>query len=358
MSKETLQFIRFTCLVAVRDFLIKFQRTTAVLHQKLDEDVHGFFWRKLISMLSYTLDIMDHKVQRKLMESPFLTTEIEEQMSWRDGDIVVSSSFKGGTTWTMNIAYQCREGGRSDFRDIYEEVPWTEFKITPKHTIEGHLKYLNGLPLDKRRIFKTHSYPSTLPFHEKVKYVVVFRNPEEAAISAYPFVNSHNDKFLGMWGFPEGFSRFDDFESYYYGFHRPTNRLASNFYGIKYWWPLRHKPNVLMIHFSDMKKDHEGHIRKVSEFLGFENSEEQMERILEYTSFTWMRAHKEKFELNSFFDYPFLVNGHWVRQGSSGLQEKEGMSKEISLDISNTAKEILGSNEDAINWIYNGGLVK
>lgn len=34
------------------------------------------------------------------------------------------------------------------------------------------------------------------------------------------------------------------------------------------WWPHRHHPNVLMIHFADMKKDLKGIVAKIAKFLG------------------------------------------------------------------------------------------
>jgi len=341
----------------VRPVFVLFQRTAVALRLQLDRNDGSFLWRKVILVLSYLIDVVDHNLHRPAVKPPFLTKAIEREMSWRDGDIVISSAFKGGTTWTMNIAYQLREGGDAEFEDLYKEVPWTEFRISPDISKEDHLKNLDKLPYDKRRIFKTHSDPSTLPLNDKVKYIVVFRNPEEAATSAYPFIKSHNNKFMSMWGVPPNFHKFDDFESFYYGFYRPTDRMDGHFNGMKYWWPLRHNPNVLMLHFADMKKDHDGTIKMISKFLGFEHSEEEWERILEYTSLKWMKAHKEKFNLGSFFEFPFLVDGNFVRNGSMGSQKDEGMTKEIALDIYNTGKEILGDEIDAFDWLYSGGIM-
>ena len=63
------------------------------------------------------------------------------------------------------------------------------------------------------------------------------------------------------------------------------------------WWPLRHADERAAVHFSDMKADHEGSVRKIARFLGFEPTAKQWPKILEYTSFAWMKAHEDKFEL-------------------------------------------------------------
>jgi hypothetical protein len=71
-----------------------------------------------------------------------------------------------------------------------------------------------------------------------------------------------------------------------------------SFFGfLKGWWPYRHAKNVLFLHFSDMKKDHEGTIRKIADFLGFTPTEEQWPNILKYTSFQWMKENETKFEV-------------------------------------------------------------
>ena len=47
---------------------------------------------------------------------------------------------------------------------------------------------------------------------------------------------------------------------------------------------------MLLLHFSEMKKDHEGSVRKIAAHLGFEPTEEKWPKILEYTSFKWMKV--------------------------------------------------------------------
>lgn len=294
------------------------------------------------------------------MAVPFLTSEIQKEMKWKDGDIVVSVPFKSGTTWTMNICYQLREGGDPDLEDLYKEVPWTEFLINPEKTVEGICKELDERP-EERRIFKTHSTPSEeLRYFEpsddlNIKYVVVFRNPEEATGSAYPFLAAHNPDFMELWGMPrDSFNKWKYFEDFYYEFFRPAGFYMGFYGGLKNWWPYRHNSNVLFLHFSDMKKDHEGSLRKISDFLGFEPTEEQWPNILEYTSFPWMRKNSVKFELPTFFDFKFLKKGGMIRRGTSEMQACDGITEEISEDLASLGKEVL-TDEEAFKWLYYGG---
>ena len=64
---------------------------------------------------------------------------------------------KSGTTWTMNIFHQLRTGGDPDFKDIYAEVPWLEFKERPDQPDEELIERWKQLP--SPRAFKSHSMP-------------------------------------------------------------------------------------------------------------------------------------------------------------------------------------------------------
>ena len=44
---------------------------------------------------------------------PWIRREIQQQIKWRDGDLVISVPAKSGTTWTTNIVYQLFTGGRT-----------------------------------------------------------------------------------------------------------------------------------------------------------------------------------------------------------------------------------------------------
>ena len=147
----------------------------------------------------------------------------------------------------------------------------------------------------------------------------------------------------------------------------PGGLLTMLFFGfVNGWWPLRNMPNVLFLHFSEMKvagytfastrcppapprprlsarcssrrrrhgctalgyatrrlpppqADHEGSVRKIAAHLGYEPSAEQWPKILEYTSFKWMKEHQEKFEINTLMPFgPFILRGGMVRKGETG----------------------------------------
>ncbi|XP_014679401.1 PREDICTED: sulfotransferase 1C4-like [Priapulus caudatus] len=54
-------------------------------------------------------------------------------------------------------------------------------------------------------------------------------------------------------------------------------------------WEHKDDDNVLLIYYEDMKKDHEGHVRRIGRFLGRELTDEQVEGIVAHTTFDAMK---------------------------------------------------------------------
>ncbi len=230
---------------------------------------------------------------------------------------------------------------------------------TPDSTEEDMIRKIDGMPTDHHpRGFKSHASPPTLPFHEDVKYVVVARNPEEALVSMKTFLSKHSEEFLEYWGMTKDGFTFADFTSYYEGFVKPSGFDKNLFRFVSDWWPLRNEPNVLMMHYSDMVKDHEGSVKKISDFLDYgPYTDEEWSTILELTSFSWMKRHETKFEARTVWKIPAIVKGGMMRQGSSGLAREEGLGEDIATEVKERGKEVL-KDEVAYDWFYNGGEIK
>ena len=292
--------------------------------------------------------------------APWIDTKTQQHVEWRDGDIVVSVPGKSGTTWAMNIVHQLRSGGDPDLVDVYAEVPWLEFVPRPDCTLEELVASFDEMGGDRRRAFKTHSGPGDLPYQlpgdgADVKYVVVVRNPDEAVASLRPFIDAHSETWFELWQVPKEALVGPDFETFFAETGGPF--AASIFAFVAAWWPLRHRDNVLLTHFADLKRDHEGSVRRIADFLGFEVTDDQWPAILEYTSFPWMKAHEEKFELRTIADTPILDPGAMMRKGQVGASADDGITDAMSATIAATGREIL-LDKQAFEWCYRGGDVE
>jgi aryl sulfotransferase len=57
------------------------------------------------------------------------------------------------------------------------------------------------------------------------------------------------------------------------------------------WWEIKDLPNVMLLHFSDLKRDMPGEIRRIATFLDIAIDETKWDAILEHCSFDYMKAH-------------------------------------------------------------------
>ncbi len=292
---------------------------------------------------------------------PWICPEIQQHIHWRDGDIVISVPAKSGTTWTMNIVFQILNGGTDKFRAIYDEVPWIEFLNRPQQPIQEIVDSVEAMPADKPRAFKTHSAPPLLPFIKpesgrRLRYIVIGRNPEEALVSFKPFLEQHTDAWFTLWGVPKAALTRATFEEFYRDviIEGGMQGMFAGF--IAGWWPLRHADNVLFLHFSEMKQDHEGALRKIANFLEITPTPEQWQAIMKYTGFDWMKQHTEKFENFSSAEVPVLETGAMIRKGKLGAAREDGMTDEIAAHFRAACAEIC-PDRAALDWLYHGGPV-
>jgi len=288
---------------------------------------------------------------------PWIDPSLQQHLSWRDQDVVIAVPPKSGTTWTMNIVHQLMVGGDAAFADVYAEVPWIEFVTRPGMPRAELEARLAAMPVDRPRAFKTHGWPPQLPYFApgsgpRLRYVLVMRNPEEALVSMKPFLEQHSDALLEAWQVPRAAITFADFATYYAGMGR--HGIAPRLFGfLAAWWPLRHAPNVLCLHYNDMTRDHEGAVRHIADFLDIAPSAAAWLRILEYTSFAWMKQHSEKFDGLS-AEIPPIKPGGMVRKGAAGRAREEGMTAALAEDLLQLGRGIC-ADEEAMRWFYGGG---
>lgn len=290
---------------------------------------------------------------------PWINPERVQGLAPRDGDVWISVPAKSGTNWTMNIVHQLLTGGNTSFESIYHVVPWPEFVEHPGQAAQVIHERVAAFPTDRRRAFKSHSAPSQLPFvaagsGKDLKYIAVCRNPEEALVSFKIFLDQHTDAFYEMWQVPRVAMTRPSFEAFYREVVDAKGMQGMFFGFVAGWWPLRHEPNVLMLHYADMKRDLHGIVRKIASFLDIQLSAAQWADVDRYVSFDWMKEHEGKFEIIGHAPVPVLEKGSMVRKGKLGAAHEDGMTREIAHHLRTFGSRILNDSA-AMNWLYSGG---
>lgn len=289
--------------------------------------------------------------------APWIDSKQQQAVVARDGDVWIACPAKSGTNWMMNVVHQLISGGDDSFESIYDVVPWPEWVWRPGAPVEDMVRRVEALA--GRRAFKSHAAPPDLPFiragsGKDVKYVVVARHPDEAIVSFKIFIDQHTDAFFDLWQLPRAALTRPTFEAFYREVMEPR-QMQGMFHGfVAGWWPLRHEPNVMLVHYSDMKRDLPGVSRKIASFLGIEPSDAQWAKIERHTTFAWMKEHETKFESVTPCPVPPLEHGSMVRKGKLGAAHEDGMTPRISADLRAAGDAIL-TDPSARRWLYEGG---
>jgi len=277
----------------------------------------------------------------------------------RDGDVWVSVPVKSGTNWLLNVVHQLLSGADAEFESIHGVVSWPEFVERPGQVHAEKLERFEALPTDQRRVFKTHAGPGLMPFvrageGKDVRYVVACRNPEEALVSFRIFLEKHTHEFFEMWDASK--AALMSFESFYYDMIDAQQLQGMFFDFVATWWPLRHESNVQMFHFSDLKRDLPGAVRKIASFIGAEPDAQQWPRIDEHCSFEWMKEHQDKFDTFpvEHNPVPILERGAMIRKGKLGAAHEDGMTDAISEHLRSVGARIC-RDPAALEWLYEGG---
>src|SRR5579863_4723641 len=183
-------------------------------------------------------------------------------------DVFVMTYAKSGTNWMMQIVHQLIHHGKGEFDHIHNVVPWPDAKLM------SPLMHHYAIPLERatewqtaperKRIIKTHFNWELLPYSEEARYIAVIRDPKDVFVSAYFFLK---DSGMGP--------AMPTVDTMYRLFMADRFLLGGSWAGnAAGYWAQRCKPNVLVVSFAAMKRDLEGMVRRVAEFLDIRVSEE------------------------------------------------------------------------------------
>src|SRR5204863_6506977 len=110
-----------------------------------------------------------------------------------EGDIIISTPPKCGTTWTQMICALLILQTPDLPRPLDQLSPWLDQLLRPLHSVVADLE-----GQQHRRFIKSHTPLDGLPFDERVTYICVGRDPRDVAVSwDNHFVNMNLEVFIG-----------------------------------------------------------------------------------------------------------------------------------------------------------------
>ncbi|ADD45797.1 sulfotransferase domain-containing protein [Stackebrandtia nassauensis] len=241
---------------------------------------------------------------------------------FRDGDIVISTRSKSGTTWTQMICALLIFGTPEPPRPLPELSPWLDHLVEPREAVIAALEAQTH-----RRFIKTHTPLDGVPVDPRAHYLVVFRHPLDMAVSLYHHGNNlDRDRVRELIGLPEPAEPepprpplrdwllewidrdVDPREA--------TDSLPGAMHHLRDAWERRDQPNITLLHYADLKSDLDGQMRGLAERLGFEVDERTWPRLVEAATFEQMKSNNKKLAPDR--SGVFKDAAAFFRQGRSG----------------------------------------
>lgn len=211
--------------------------------------------------------------------------------AFRDDDIVIATYAKAGTTWMQQIVGQLIFDGREDV-PVHQISPWYDMRVLPPATRDAVAAQTH------RRFLKTHLPLDALVFSARARYIYVARDGRDTAWSFHHHHVNQTDEAFALYnaGLPEGFPVLErgtgDPLAFYRAWFAGDGFPAWPFWeNVRGWWQARHLPNVLLVHFNDLKADLPGSLRRIASFLDIAPDEDGFARMLEHCGFDYMKAH-------------------------------------------------------------------
>lgn len=268
----------------------------------------------------------------ELLTLPRKTREIQNAVcdstrwngfAFRDGDVIVDTYAKTGTTWTQQIVGQLILDA-AETVDLFSASPWVDLRMYP---LDELMPMLAAQP--HRRFLKSHLPLDALVFSPQARYLYVARDGRDTLWSMY----NHHAGFTaggyaaingvpGRVGPPLEPPRARDIVQY---FHEWLDNGGYWFLGASFWehvqgwWNARSVPNVLLVHFNNLKADMPGEIRRIARFLDIEVNDTTWPAILEHCSIEYMRSSAAAAESGPLMAQIFQDGAHtFFNKGTNG----------------------------------------
>jgi len=253
---------------------------------------HGFLLRPYVSLLARVLPKPD-RLPALVYEEVAVPGAVCDRQTMDFAcnyhpvaeDLFVVTQMKCGTTWMQQMAYQVLSHGEGSFSDhshvhLYNTSPWIEthsgvpFAAAPRIGVAG------------KRLIKSHLNAALCPFSARAKYIYVARHP----VSCFASITDFVELLLGPMA-PERAALLDWYCSDEMFYTAWPDHVAD-------WWDVAlERDNVLFLHYEQMKADSRATIERVAGFLGESLSEQAAAEVLRKSSFEFMSAHADQFEM-------------------------------------------------------------
>jgi hypothetical protein len=216
-----------------------------------------------------------------------------ERFRFRDGDIVISTRSKSGTTWMQMICALLVFGTPDLPAPLPELSPWLDHAIEPVEDVVRRLEAQRH-----RRFVKTHTPLDGVPLDPRATYVVVARHPLDMAVSLYhQGDNIDRARLAELTGSPaRPRAARPDLHTWLLQWvdadvspHDQMDSLPGVMHHLGDAWARRDAGNVVLVHYDDLLADLEAQMRRLARQLGAAVPDGSWPQLADAATFARMR---------------------------------------------------------------------
>jgi aryl sulfotransferase len=234
-------------------------------------------------------------IKKRELHNHHFDSTIWNDFNFRHDDIIIATYAKSGTTWMQQIIAQLLFAGDPEIA-VADMSPWLDLRVPPK---EVKLSMVEAQA--HRRFLKTHLPVDALVYSPTAKYIYIGRDGRDVVWSMY----NHHVNANALWyeALNDTPGRVgppiepppEDIQQYWREWmERDGHPFWPYWDNIRSWWAIRELPNILFVHFANLKRDMPGEMRRIASFLQIPVDEARWAIMLEHCSFDWMKANATK----------------------------------------------------------------
>lgn len=282
-----------------------------------------------------------------------------DEIMLREGDIVVSTPPKCGTTWTEMICalliFQTAQLPQS----LDDLSPWVDLLIPTRAELRAQYESQSH-----RRCFKTHTPLDGLPVDDRASYICVARDPRDAAFSWLNHLANLNLDLVSelveaaaaaenrpatsarehVEGIPQEAPLYEQFLAWVDN-PLPLGGLEWLLTHLASFWEARHRPNLKLLHYDELLADLSGQMRSLARWLGIEIPAERWDELVTAAGFASMRDRADQLAPGPVWHDP----SRFFHKGTSG-QWRDVLDAEAERRYWKRVREL--APPDLVAWLH------
>jgi aryl sulfotransferase len=282
----------------------------------------------------------------------------------RADDIVISTPPKAGTTWTQRICALLVFQTPELHAPLTSLSPWIDMLTRPLDDIRADLEAQTH-----RRFIKTHTPLDGLPYDERVTYICVARDPRDVALSwdnhlanaDFGALLGARDKVVGNADIADmienGPPPLPETEQERFWLwvldevppEETAGSLAATLRHLQTFWKARDRPNIVLLHYDDLKKDLEGEMRRLAKRLAIAVPEDRWPALVRAATFETMKKEADK-TAPGVTEAIWQNNSQFFHRGTSGQWRDLLQTKEDHARYEARVRELVA--DDLAKWAH------